>query len=900
VSWLTCLDFYKNAGTLCARFSFDFALKSSLFLLVVFFLYQSVRRLPSAFRHFLLSLAFFCLSLLPFCLICGPEWRFPVLSAPVLPRTGGQSTSAIWLFLLLGIWLIGFAVVMLRLVVGVWITGRLKRESLPLDDPDWACDLERSSRRLGLRGNVRVLVNHRLGAAICAGLIKPCVIVPAEALEWSDEQRQTILHHELGHIKRRDNLTNLFSLAVCAFYWFNPLAWWAAARLRVCREDACDDLVLNCGTKPSRYVSYLLQATATPPSRFISVTLSQISVLKKRVLTILDPRVNRRAIGPAQIVACSFLAAVALMSLAALQPWIVPSLSGGLGEEFGLMELPGSRFASQLLSPLGEFEGRGQVQARRNSRLVALPPGFVPAYGPPVFADRYPTQVTTISATGNAAAPGATVQHRSSPALASPNDASWAPDYQPIGAIALGSVVGGGTQPPTDQSPAQPDTPPADTSADLSVSRLDLGTLGGTLSQASDINEAGRVVGASTDGLGKSHPFVWTKTEGMSHLPCPSGDCQAIGINNSGQVLVVASGQAASSSSYLWSPDTLMTEIGTLGGKSTRALHLNDRGEIAGTSETSFGLENTFFWSRETGMVNLGGAKPVALNEKGQVVGWASSYAFFWDPATGNFKRIGELNVKAQPFDMNNRGEVVGYAQIGKNSQPKAFYWNAVDGMTELEFPGAPALSCAFRINDAGEVLAITRDSANRERTFSWRPGQQAREQTLPDLLIPQLDWQLMSSSTSSIALIGSNLPSSKLADELAKVDFGAREEPNALAQPVKMNGRGQIAGNLVRPAVSEVEAVVWEIRLPKVEGSIRDVLKELAANTPTFSLRAELEAALHALADNDYQGAASSLATFLEVLPALDSSIPESKRTRWASSMQENLDRISHFTVLK
>ena len=902
MSWLTCLDFFQNSGALWVRFSYDFALKSLLFLLAVFFLYQAVRHLPSAFRHFLLSLAFFCLFVMPFCLIWGPQWQVPFLSAPAFLRGEGQIASPNWPFLLLVVWLTGFAFVALRLAVGLWLTHNVRRESLPLEDTGWSWDLQTSSLRLGLRGTVPVLVNHRLGAAICAGIVRPCVIVPAVALEWSDEQRLTILHHELGHIKRRDNLTNLLSLGVCAIYWFNPLVWWAAARLRICREAACDDLVLNCGTKPSRYVSYLLEATSTSPSRFISVTLSQISVLKKRVMTILDPHVNRRTTGPAQIVACSFLAAVALTALTTLQPWIIPSFTAGLAEKLGLTQVPGLRFASQLLFPTDRLEGRGQLLVDRQSHLLGLPAGFVPAEAPPVFANQYLTRWTTIfSPPRNGAAAGVATRYRDAAGFGPTGGSSRESAYPPVTALAYGGLVSSNSQPPKDQSPAKPDAPPAETPADLEVTRLDLGTLGGAVSLASDINEAGHVVGASTNELGKSQPFVWSKAQGMSHLPCPSGDCQAIDINNSGQVLVVASDQTlGTSTSYLWSPDGTLVDIGSLGGKSTHALEVNDQGKIIGTSENSFGIENAFSWTSATGMVNLGGSRAVALNELGQVVGWASSYAFFWDPANNAFLRIGELDAKAQPFDMNNRGEVVGYAHIGQNSQPRAFYWNPVDGMTEIQFPGTPAISCAFRINDAGEVLALTRDSENRERIFSWRPGQEVQEQSLPDFLLPQLDWQMMSASTSSIGLIGSNLPSFKLAEELAKVDFGAPDEPTALAQPIKMNGRGQIAGNLFRPEVSETEAVVWEIRLPKVEESIREVIKQIPANSPTSSLRIGLQSALIALGNNDYPAATSSLSAFLELLAASGPPIPDSKRTSWTQSIQESLNRISHFTVLE
>ncbi|RPJ57142.1 MAG: hypothetical protein EHM23_21485 [Acidobacteria bacterium] len=906
MSWLTCLDSFQNISALWVRFSYDFAFKSLLFLLGVFLVYQAARHLPSAFRHFVLSLAFFCLSILPVALICGPEWRFPFLSAPRFLGSAGQNGPGVWPFLLLGAWMVGLAAVLSRLTVGIWVTWRLKRESLLLDDPDWSRDVQTSSTRLGLRRKVPVLIHHRLGAAIAAGIIRPSVILPVAALEWSDEQRRTILYHELGHIKRRDNLTNLLSLVVCAVYWFNPLAWWAAARLRVCREAACDDLVLNCGTRPSRYVSYLLEATSTPPARLISVTLSQVSVLKKRLLTILDPHVNRRAIRPVQIVACCFFAATTLLSLSALQPWIVPGFTAGLSEKLGLAQLPGVRFASRLwFSPDGA-EGRGALQTNPQSALLGLPPGFTPAGQPPVLPDRYPAQVINIGLAGNrATSAGAVASSRRSGSLA-PVASSFAPGSQSAKGISYGPGVSRRTEPPPepppDPPPTNPDVPPASDPDDLKVTRRSLGTLGGALSVASDINEAGHVVGASTDAVGKSQPFVWSKSHGMADLPCPLDDCHAIDINNSGQVLLVATDKSgATSASYIWSPDGTLTNIGNLGGKSTRGLEINDQGRVIGAGESSLGVECAFFWTPEVGMINLGGSKAIAVNERGQVVGAGSSYAFFWDGATDTFLRIGELDVKAQPYDLNNQGEVVGYAHIGKNSQPKAFYWHPIDGMTEIEFPGSPVFSCAFRVNEAGEVLAITRDALNMERTYSWRPGQTPLEQSVPDFLVPQFDWQLMSASTSSsVGLIGSSVPSAKVAEELARVDFGAKDEPTSLAQPVRMNGRGQIAGNLVRPKVRESEAVLWEIRLPRVEATIRTVLGQLEGVSPSIELRLALNNALYALADNDYQTAASNLSTFLATLAASDSSIPATKRTVWIRSIQESLTRIGQFTVLE
>ena len=68
-----------------------------------------------------------------------------------------------------------------------------------------------------------------------------------------------VLLHEAAHIRRDDQFTQLFAVAVAAIYWFNPLVWHALKCLRRENEKACDDSVLNAGELSSSYGRHIVE-----------------------------------------------------------------------------------------------------------------------------------------------------------------------------------------------------------------------------------------------------------------------------------------------------------------------------------------------------------------------------------------------------------------------------------------------------------------------------------------------------------------------------------------------------------------------------------------------------------------------------------------------------------------
>ena len=91
------------------------------------------------------------------------------------------------------------------------------------------------------------------------GWLKPTILLPATASDWSPNRLRPIVQHELAHIARADWPLLLLADLTASLYWFHPLVWVMRRRIRVESEKACDDSVLRFGTTPGAYAELLLE-----------------------------------------------------------------------------------------------------------------------------------------------------------------------------------------------------------------------------------------------------------------------------------------------------------------------------------------------------------------------------------------------------------------------------------------------------------------------------------------------------------------------------------------------------------------------------------------------------------------------------------------------------------------
>ena len=77
--------------------------------------------------------------------------------------------------------------------------------------------------------------------------------------EVTEAHIESIVEHELCHVRRRDNLTAMVHMLVESLFWFHPFVWWIGGRLVEDRERACDEAVVESGRERRVYAESILK-----------------------------------------------------------------------------------------------------------------------------------------------------------------------------------------------------------------------------------------------------------------------------------------------------------------------------------------------------------------------------------------------------------------------------------------------------------------------------------------------------------------------------------------------------------------------------------------------------------------------------------------------------------------
>jgi len=328
-----------------------------------------------------------------------------VVSLPLLVRNNSTVSwrkpelelSSVWAKDFFIAWAAIASVLLLRLGGSLWHVRRLRRECREID-PREHPDLVETVRRNVIGREVALLVSDEIRVPTALGFFRPAVVLPVWALrELSSEELKVILLHEMAHLRRWDDWTNLAQKILKALFFFHPAVWWIEGRLTLEREMACDDIVLQQTANPAGYAASLVSiaekafAEKTRLRRALVLAQGALGRMRQnalRIAQILDSGRSRRnagwrtAVAPvAAIVAVAFTAVPYVPQLISFQQ---PVLSAGMGASMRSAVTDKSGIHVQLAKMWEgiseravsntDLAGEGSIRSRPGQARVTLSP----------------------------------------------------------------------------------------------------------------------------------------------------------------------------------------------------------------------------------------------------------------------------------------------------------------------------------------------------------------------------------------------------------------------------------------------------------------------------------------------------------------------------------------------
>jgi len=253
------------------------ATKTTILLAAGLLLIRWSRRQGTATRYLICLVALMSAAVVPLLALWSPDWSyFITIPAKFGAGSGGHRVKhdfTDWPTLLSAIWAVGTLIFAVRSAGGWFVLQRARQTSSRF-----------------MRGEAAEVRIGNVSMPLTCGVLRPVIILPRNARQWSRARLRIVLLHESAHVRRRDCLAKSASLTSRTLLWWNPLAWVMTARLDEEQERACDEAVLSAGVAPEDYARTLLNTARECPNSLLLGCAMSSSVLRARLEYLLSWR----------------------------------------------------------------------------------------------------------------------------------------------------------------------------------------------------------------------------------------------------------------------------------------------------------------------------------------------------------------------------------------------------------------------------------------------------------------------------------------------------------------------------------------------------------------------------------------------------------------------------------
>lgn len=188
--------------------------------------------------------------------------------------------------------------------------------------------LTKCKMQLGINKNVLLSITEKVDTPMIIGTLKPIILLPLASINnLTTEQLETIILHELAHIKRNDYLVNIIQVIIETIFFYNPFVWLMSRDIRHEREYCCDDIVTHYSNAKLDYAQALATLNTIKQQSSLSMAATgHKHTLLNRIKRIVE--MNKNPINRTQLTIVTLML-FGILSATMLSPKLMAQSKGG-------------------------------------------------------------------------------------------------------------------------------------------------------------------------------------------------------------------------------------------------------------------------------------------------------------------------------------------------------------------------------------------------------------------------------------------------------------------------------------------------------------------------------------------------------------------------------------------
>jgi beta-lactamase regulating signal transducer with metallopeptidase domain len=225
------------------------------------------------------------------------------LDAPALHGAAWMSVLAAAAPWIGAAWMLGAALCLSHLMIAWRYTRRIRMHARPL-------------AATTMNVAVPLLESADVDVPSALGCLRPVVLIPPAVLHrLSKAELESIITHELTHVRRRDPMVNRAQTVIECLLFFHPGVWWLSRQIRADREHCCDEIVVRILGQPLVYARALTRLEELRRHRLALAASGGVLLARVRHITVAtspEPRVGRLALAGMLLVLLSVFSNIAV------------------------------------------------------------------------------------------------------------------------------------------------------------------------------------------------------------------------------------------------------------------------------------------------------------------------------------------------------------------------------------------------------------------------------------------------------------------------------------------------------------------------------------------------------------------------------------------------------------